>query len=87
MPNYQRLTKRPQSLIVSPDDIAHIVITGDTLQNPAGSLYKSSIQQIVYELLLGGLLVISGQNIFSEINKGRIIPIIFLTIIFFKKRS
>jgi hypothetical protein len=68
MPNYQRLTKRTQSLIVSPDDIAHIVITGDTLQNPAGSLYKSSIQQIVYELLLGGLLVISGQNIFSGIN-------------------
>ena len=48
--------------------LPEMCVSGYTLQNPAGSSYKSSIQQIVYELLLGGLLVISGQNIFSGIN-------------------
>ena len=54
MPNYQRLTDRTQAPIVSPDDIVHIVITGDTSQNPAGSSYKASIQQIADALSLAG---------------------------------
>ena len=32
---------------VTPNDLIHIVITGDTSQNPAGSSYKTPISQVL----------------------------------------
>jgi hypothetical protein len=46
MPNYERLTDRTIATGVSENDIFHIVITGDTSQNPAGSSYKATIKQL-----------------------------------------
>ena len=46
MPNYQRLTDRVIAPSISVNDIVHIVITGDTSQNPAGSSYKASLAQL-----------------------------------------
>jgi hypothetical protein len=40
------LTSRTQASGVTLDDLIHIVITGDTSQNPAGSSYKASISQV-----------------------------------------
>lgn len=46
MPNYQRLTDRALATGVTVNDLIHIVITGDTSQNPAGSSYKATLQQV-----------------------------------------
>lgn len=40
------LTDRTFATGVTLNDLIHIVITGDTSQNPAGSSYKASIQQV-----------------------------------------
>jgi len=40
------LTDQIQATGVSLTDLIHIVITGDTSQNPAGSSYKATIQQV-----------------------------------------
>jgi hypothetical protein len=40
------LTSRTQASGVTLGDLIHIVITGDTSQNPAGSSYKASISQV-----------------------------------------
>ena len=39
---------------VSLNDLIHIVITGDTSQNPAGSSYKATIQQVATAIGGGG---------------------------------
>jgi hypothetical protein len=41
-----KLTTRTLASGVTVDDLLHIVITGDTSQDPAGSSYKASIKQI-----------------------------------------
>jgi len=41
------LTDQIQATGVSLTDLIHIVITGDTSQNPAGSSFKASISQLV----------------------------------------
>lgn len=46
MPTYERLTDRTLATGVTLTDFIHIVITGDTSQNVAGSSYKATIQQI-----------------------------------------
>jgi hypothetical protein len=43
---YQRLTERVLASGVTPNDLIHIVITGDTSQDPDGSSYKASIKQV-----------------------------------------
>ena len=43
----QRLTDKTLASSVSLNDIVHIVKTGDTSQNPAGSSYKATVSQIV----------------------------------------
>jgi len=43
---YQRLTDRTLSTGVTTNDLIHIVITGDTSQDPDGSSYKASINQL-----------------------------------------
>lgn len=40
------LTDRVLATGVTPTDLIHIVITGDTSQNPAGSSYKATIEQV-----------------------------------------
>ena len=47
MPTYNRLTDRTLATGVTLNDLIHIVITGDTSQNPAGSSYKAKISQLV----------------------------------------
>jgi hypothetical protein len=46
MPTYNRLTDRTLATGVTLNDLIHIVITGDTSQNPAGSSYKATISQL-----------------------------------------
>jgi hypothetical protein len=46
MPTYNRLTDRTLATGVTLNDLIHIVITGDTSQNPAGSSYKATIRQL-----------------------------------------
>ena len=46
------LTERQQAISVNPTDLIHIVKTGDTSQNVAGSSYKANISQI-FELTAG----------------------------------
>ena len=41
------LTDRTLTTGVSTNDLIHIVITGDTSQNPAGSSYKATLGQVV----------------------------------------
>jgi hypothetical protein len=43
---YQRLTERVLASGVTTDDLIHIVITGDTSQDPDGSSYKAKISQV-----------------------------------------
>jgi hypothetical protein len=43
----QRLTDKTLASSVSLNDIVHIVKTGDTSQNPAGSSFKATVSQIV----------------------------------------
>ena len=43
---YQRLTERVLASGVTTDDLIHIVITGDTTQDPDGSSYKAKISQV-----------------------------------------
>jgi len=43
---YERLTDRTLATGVTLNDFVHVVITGDTSQNVAGSSYKATIQQI-----------------------------------------
>ena len=45
---------------VSLNDLIHIVITGDTSQNPAGSSYKASLQQV--SIALSGSSGTSGTS-------------------------
>jgi len=40
------LTSRTLATGVTGSDLIHIVITGDTSQNPAGSSYKATIEQV-----------------------------------------
>jgi hypothetical protein len=49
---YQRLTERVLASGVTTDDLIHIVITGDTSQDPDGSSYKAKISQ-VFESISG----------------------------------
>jgi hypothetical protein len=42
-----KLTSRGLASGVTRDDLIHIVITGDTTQDPSGSSYKASIQQVL----------------------------------------
>jgi hypothetical protein len=46
MPTYNRLTDRTLATGVTLTDLIHIVITGDTSQNAAGSSYKATIAQL-----------------------------------------
>lgn len=48
MPVYQLLTDRTlaQSSAITPTTLIHIVTTGDTTQNPAGSSYKAELGQL-----------------------------------------
>ena len=46
MPTYNRLTDRSLATGVTLSDLIHIVITGDTSQNPAGSSYKAELGQL-----------------------------------------
>lgn len=41
------LTDRTQVSGVSLNDFIHVVVTGDTTQNPAGSSFRASIQQVI----------------------------------------
>ena len=41
------LTDRTLATGVTPNDLIHIVITGDTSQNPAGSSYKATMGQVL----------------------------------------
>lgn len=41
------LTDQSQVSGVSLNDFIHVVVTGDTTQNPAGSSFKASIQQVI----------------------------------------
>ena len=41
------LTDRTLTTGVSTNDLIHIVITGDTSQNPAGSSYKTTLGQVI----------------------------------------
>jgi hypothetical protein len=41
------LTDRTLATGVTPNDLIHIVITGDTSQNPAGSSYKATMGQVI----------------------------------------
>ena len=55
------LTDQTQVSGVSLTDFIHVVVTGDTSQNPAGSSYKAEIQQvIVVQQMLGGYLICTG---------------------------
>jgi hypothetical protein len=47
------LTDRTLATGVTLQDLIHIVITGDTSQNPAGSSYKATIQQVSDAILFG----------------------------------
>lgn len=47
------LTDRALATGVTLNDLIHIVITGDTSQNPAGSSYKATIQQVSDAILTG----------------------------------
>lgn len=47
------LTDRTLATSLTLDDLVHIVITGDTSQNPAGSSYKATLGQII-DLFSGG---------------------------------
>jgi len=47
------LTDRTLATGVTLQDLIHIVITGDTSQNPAGSSYKTTIQQVSDAILFG----------------------------------
>jgi hypothetical protein len=69
MPNYQRLTDRTLAPSISLDDILHIVITGDTSQNPAGSSYKATLSQVAS--LIGGC---STENTLIASNSGYFTP-------------
>ena len=55
MPTYQLLTDRTlaQSSAITPTTLIHIVTTGDTSQNPAGSSYKAELGQLA-SLFSGG---------------------------------
>ena len=46
----QRLTDKTLTNSVSLDDLIHIVKTGDTTQNPAGSSYKATVSSVVATL-------------------------------------
>ena len=59
MPTYNRLTDRTLATGVTLNDLIHIVITGDTSQNPAGSSYKAKISQLVS--LISGTTGTSGS--------------------------
>ena len=62
MPNYQRLTDRVLAPTISVNDIVHIVITGDTSQNPAGSSYKASLAQLASVIGTSGTDGTSGTS-------------------------
>jgi hypothetical protein len=66
MPNYQRLTDRTLATGVSENDIIHIVITGDTSQNPAGSSYKATIKQVSAALSQREILLASNSGYWSQ---------------------
>ena len=42
-----KLTDRTQYSAASANDIIHVVVTGDTSQNPSGSSYKMTLQQVI----------------------------------------
>ena len=52
------LTDRTLASGVTFDDLIHIVITGDTSQNPAGSSYKATIGQVTN--LVGSVIITGG---------------------------
>ena len=55
------LTDQIQATGVSLTDLIHIVITGNTSQNPAGSSFKASIQQVA-QAISGGTSGTSGTS-------------------------
>jgi hypothetical protein len=65
MPTYERLTDRTLATGVTINDLIHIVITGDTSQNSAGSSYKATIKQVATAITQAGeeYLPLSGGTI------------------------
>ena len=58
-----RLTDKTfaQSTAITPTTLIHIVYTGDTSQNPAGSSYKAELQQLT--TIFGGSATFSGGTV------------------------
>lgn len=67
MATYERLTDRTLATGVTLNDLIHVVITGDTSQNPAGSSYKATVQQVANAITgtigTGRFLPLSGGTI------------------------
>jgi hypothetical protein len=70
---YQRLTDRVIASGVTPNDLIHIVITGDTSQDSNGSSYKATIQQVFdsYEdIFVTGGTYLNGNVTFTNNSGG-----------------
>jgi hypothetical protein len=63
----QRLTDRTLISGVSLDNIIHVVVTGDTAQNPSGSSFKATLQQ-VSDAILSSTPFMSGGTITGPVN-------------------
>lgn len=67
MATYERLTDRTLATGVTLNDLIHIVITGDTSQNAAGSSYKATVQQVANAITgtigIGLFLPLSGGTV------------------------
>lgn len=67
MATYERLTDRTIATGVTLNDLIHIVITGDTSQNAAGSSYKATVQQVANAITstigIGLFLPLSGGTV------------------------
>ena len=70
---YERLTDRTLATGVTLNDFVHVVITGDTSQNVAGSSYKATIQQIANAIT--GTTGSSGTSGTSGAGDGQFLPL------------
>lgn len=66
----QRLTDKTLASSVSVNDIVHIVKTGDTSQNPAGSSYKATISQVVSTFTATSVTALTFNNISYDLTLG-----------------
>ena len=66
----QRLTDKTLASSVSLNDIVHIVKTGDTSQNPAGSSYKATISQVVSTFTATSVTALTFNNISYDLTLG-----------------